>query len=184
MFAHIAWNFFAHKGKWQLNYRGRLYSAQNIVKKIPGRAMQNSLATAGTNFTKPWRSVHHICSNSELGFNSTAYSTSRNMICLPWCWWWWWWQCLATLKAVAAFYCWQWLSHSSSSGQQMEISMPMKLRSKFWLVSRTSRRILVGQCAHGLPSLFGVHLYLCLKTYRFNLGTDIHVQLYCISFSF
>ena len=26
---------------------------QNIVKKDPGRARQNSLATAGTNFTKP-----------------------------------------------------------------------------------------------------------------------------------
>ena len=34
-------------------YRGLLYCAQNIVKKDPGRAWQNSLATAGTNFTKP-----------------------------------------------------------------------------------------------------------------------------------
>ena len=34
-------------------YRGLLYSAQNIVKKDPGRAMQNSLVTAQTNFTKP-----------------------------------------------------------------------------------------------------------------------------------
>ena len=34
-------------------YRGLLYSAQNIVKKDPGRARQNSLATAGANITKP-----------------------------------------------------------------------------------------------------------------------------------
>ena len=34
-------------------YRGLLYSAQNIVKKDPGRARQSSLATEGTNFTKP-----------------------------------------------------------------------------------------------------------------------------------
>ena len=34
-------------------YSGLLYSAQNIVKKDPGRAMQNSLATAQTNFTQP-----------------------------------------------------------------------------------------------------------------------------------
>ena len=34
-------------------YRGLLYSAQNIVKKDPGRAKQKSLATAGANFTKP-----------------------------------------------------------------------------------------------------------------------------------
>ena len=34
-------------------YRGLLNSAQNIVKKDPGRAKQSSLATAGTNFTKP-----------------------------------------------------------------------------------------------------------------------------------
>ena len=34
-------------------YRGLLYSAQSIVKKDPGRARQNILATAGTNFTKP-----------------------------------------------------------------------------------------------------------------------------------
>ena len=34
-------------------YRGLLYSAQNLVKKDPGRAKQKSLATAGTNFTKP-----------------------------------------------------------------------------------------------------------------------------------
>ena len=34
-------------------YRGPLYSAQNIVKKDPSWAGQNSLATAGTNFTKP-----------------------------------------------------------------------------------------------------------------------------------
>ena len=34
-------------------YRGLLYSAQNMVKRDPGRARQNSLATAGTNLTKP-----------------------------------------------------------------------------------------------------------------------------------
>ena len=34
-------------------YRGPLHSAQNIVKKDPGRARHNSLVTAGTNFTKP-----------------------------------------------------------------------------------------------------------------------------------
>ena len=39
--------------KGVIQYRGLLYSAQNIVKKEPGRACQNSLATAGTNFTKP-----------------------------------------------------------------------------------------------------------------------------------
>ena len=34
-------------------YRGVLYSAQITFKKDPGRARQNSLATAGTNSTKP-----------------------------------------------------------------------------------------------------------------------------------
>ena len=34
-------------------YRAQLYSAQSTFKKDPGRARQNSLATAGTNFTKP-----------------------------------------------------------------------------------------------------------------------------------
>ena len=34
-------------------YRDLLYSAQNIVKKDPGRNRLNSPATAGTNFTKP-----------------------------------------------------------------------------------------------------------------------------------
>ena len=34
-------------------YRGLLYSAQNTVKKDPGRARQNNVATAGTHFTKP-----------------------------------------------------------------------------------------------------------------------------------
>ena len=38
---------------WKSMYRGPLYSAQNMVKKDPGRAGQNSLATAGTKFTKP-----------------------------------------------------------------------------------------------------------------------------------
>ena len=33
--------------------RGLLYSVQNTFKKDPGRARQSSLATAGTNFTKP-----------------------------------------------------------------------------------------------------------------------------------
>ena len=32
---------------------GLLYFVQSIVKKDPGRAKQNSLATAVTNFTKP-----------------------------------------------------------------------------------------------------------------------------------
>ena len=36
-----------------VKYRGLLYSAQSTFKKDPGRARQNSLATAGTNFTKP-----------------------------------------------------------------------------------------------------------------------------------
>ena len=42
-------------GQWIFfpKYRGLLYSAQNTFKKDPGRARQNSLATAGTNFTKP-----------------------------------------------------------------------------------------------------------------------------------
>ena len=34
-------------------YRGRLYSAQDTFKRDQGRAGQNSLATAGTKFTKP-----------------------------------------------------------------------------------------------------------------------------------
>ena len=34
-------------------YRARLYSVQNTFKKDPGRTRQNSLATAGTHFTKP-----------------------------------------------------------------------------------------------------------------------------------
>ena len=34
-------------------YRGRLYVAQNTTKHYPGTARQNSLATAGTNLTKP-----------------------------------------------------------------------------------------------------------------------------------
>ena len=38
----------------QLTYRGAPNGVQNIVvKKDPGRARQNSVATAGTNFTKP-----------------------------------------------------------------------------------------------------------------------------------
>ena len=37
----------------KLHYRGLFYSAQNIVKKEPGRARQNCLATAITNLTKP-----------------------------------------------------------------------------------------------------------------------------------
>ena len=36
-----------------LMYRGLLYSAQDIVKKDPGRAKLKSLATAVANFTKP-----------------------------------------------------------------------------------------------------------------------------------
>ena len=40
-----------------LMYRGRLYSAQSMFKEDPGRARQNSLATAGMNFTKP--EAHH-----------------------------------------------------------------------------------------------------------------------------
>ena len=36
-----------------IKYRGLLYSAQSTFKKDPGRARQKSLATAGTNFTKP-----------------------------------------------------------------------------------------------------------------------------------
>ena len=50
-------------------YRVLLYSAPNIVKKDPGRARQNSLATAGINFTIPgaqnkgdlWRSNNCDC---------------------------------------------------------------------------------------------------------------------------
>ena len=38
---------------WIRLYRGLLYSAQNIVKKDSGRVRQNSVNTAGTNFTKP-----------------------------------------------------------------------------------------------------------------------------------
>ena len=34
-------------------YRGLLYSAQDILKKDPGRAKLKSLATAVANFTKP-----------------------------------------------------------------------------------------------------------------------------------
>ena len=35
------------------DYRGLLYSAQNVVKKDPNRDKQKSLATAVANFTKP-----------------------------------------------------------------------------------------------------------------------------------
>ena len=48
LLASSIWNFLL-----RYLYRGLLYSAQNIVKKDPGRARQNSLATAQTNFTKP-----------------------------------------------------------------------------------------------------------------------------------
>ena len=41
------------KKGWERTERGLLYSTQNIVKKDPGRARQNSLATARANFTKP-----------------------------------------------------------------------------------------------------------------------------------
>ena len=37
----------------ELMYRAQLYSAPSTLKKDPGRARQKSLATAGTNFTKP-----------------------------------------------------------------------------------------------------------------------------------
>ena len=40
-------------GIWYVQYRGFLCPAQNIIKKDPGRARKNSLATAGPNFTKP-----------------------------------------------------------------------------------------------------------------------------------
>ena len=42
------------KESWILNsyYRGAHNRVQNIVQKDPGRARPNSLATAGTNFTK------------------------------------------------------------------------------------------------------------------------------------
>ena len=40
-------------GASQIRYRARLYFAQSTVKKDPDRAKQSSLATAGTNFTKP-----------------------------------------------------------------------------------------------------------------------------------
>ena len=36
-----------------IEYRGLLYSAQDILKKDPGRAKLKSLATAVANFTKP-----------------------------------------------------------------------------------------------------------------------------------
>ena len=48
-------------------FRGLLYSAQNIVKKDLGRAREISLATAGTNFTKP--GAHNkvdVCSSSPI----------------------------------------------------------------------------------------------------------------------
>ena len=51
-----------------LIYRGLLYSAQNIVKKDPGRARQNSLATAGTNFTKPGaQNKGDLCTRCQKG---------------------------------------------------------------------------------------------------------------------
>ena len=49
------WNLFTWMHNWKSTtmYRGRLYFAQSLVKKDPRRTRQNSLATAGTNFTKP-----------------------------------------------------------------------------------------------------------------------------------
>ena len=51
----VYYNYFfkCNKVSIQFHYRGRLYPAQNTTKHYPGRAGQNSLATAGTNFTKP-----------------------------------------------------------------------------------------------------------------------------------
>ena len=36
-----------------IEYRGLIYSVQDILKKDPGRAQLKSLATAVANFTKP-----------------------------------------------------------------------------------------------------------------------------------
>ena len=48
-------------------YRGLLYSAQSAKKKDPGRARQNSLAKAGTNFTKPGaQNKGNLCSFDRL----------------------------------------------------------------------------------------------------------------------
>ena len=51
-FAQIYTKFILILFKSKLLQRSPLFCA-NIVKKDPGRARQNSLATAGTNFTKP-----------------------------------------------------------------------------------------------------------------------------------
>ena len=48
MIQPISWSF-----KILNAYRGAQNGVQNIVKKDPGRARQNSLATAGTYLTKP-----------------------------------------------------------------------------------------------------------------------------------
>ena len=46
--------------------RSTLFCA-NIVKKDPGKARQNSLATAGTNFTKPGaHNKVHLCTMVQI----------------------------------------------------------------------------------------------------------------------
>ena len=67
-----------------IKYRGLLYSAQDIVKKDPGRAKLKSLATAVANFTKPgaqnkgdlcrsiftnsWNFAYHIAKSGIVNF--------------------------------------------------------------------------------------------------------------------
>ena len=47
---------------------------QNIVKKDPGRARQNSLATEGTNFTKPGaRNKVDLSTSSSFSHSLSAY---------------------------------------------------------------------------------------------------------------
>ena len=58
--------------------RSPLFCA-NIVKKDPGRARQNSLATAGTNFTKPGAQNKGDLCNCDIG--KTEVDVTDNKIC-------------------------------------------------------------------------------------------------------
>ena len=64
-------------------YRGLLYSAQ--VKKDPGRARQNSPATAGTNFTKP--GAHNKGDLCTMGVSFVPFCLYPKMRSIHWWIW-------------------------------------------------------------------------------------------------
>ena len=61
-------------------YRGLLYSAQSTFKKDLGRARQNSLATAGTNFTKPGAQNKGDLCNRPLSETPPKYTHARRKL--------------------------------------------------------------------------------------------------------